>query len=71
MWMGTIICGRPQHHRAFLGQGEQLVLNVDLKNKRRSIDLGGGVASYSMALLRGQSTAYLGGSGPQGAPQHR
>ena len=39
-----------QHNRATSGQGEQLVQNVDLKNKRKLIDLGGGAASYSIAL---------------------
>lgn len=39
-----------QHNRATSGQGEQLVRNVDLKNKHKLIDLGGGAASYSIAL---------------------
>lgn len=39
-----------QHNRAMTGQGRLLVENVDLTGKRRMIDLGGGAASYSIAL---------------------
>ncbi len=39
-----------QHNRAMTGQGRLLVDNVDLTGKRRMIDLGGGAASYSIAL---------------------
>ncbi len=41
-----------QHNRALAGQGEQLVKTVDLNNKRRLLDLGGGGASYSIALCQ-------------------
>ncbi len=39
-----------QHSRATAGQGEYLVENVNLTNKRKLLDLGGGAGSYSMAL---------------------
>lgn len=39
-----------QHNRATSGQSRQLVENVDLRDKRNLIDLGGGAASYSIAL---------------------
>lgn len=39
-----------QHARATAGQGEYLVKNVDLKGKRKLLDLGGGAGSYSIAL---------------------
>ncbi len=39
-----------QHNRAASGQAHQLVGNVDLRGRRRMIDLGGGAASYSIAL---------------------
>ena len=39
-----------QHNRATSGQAQQLVKNVDLKDKRKLVDLGGGAASYSIAL---------------------
>ncbi len=39
-----------QHNRAMTGQGRPLVDNVDLAGKRRMVDLGGGAASYSIAL---------------------
>jgi predicted O-methyltransferase YrrM len=42
-----------QHNRAMTGQGRLLVENVDLTGKRRMIDLGGGAASYSIALCEG------------------
>ena len=35
---------------ARIGQGEYLVENVNLTNKRKLLDLGGGAGSYSMAL---------------------
>ena len=39
-----------QHNRATAGQGDQLVEHVDLTSRRRMLDLGGGAASYSLAL---------------------
>ncbi|MQG10256.1 MAG: methyltransferase domain-containing protein [SAR202 cluster bacterium] len=39
-----------QHNRATSGQSRQLVQSLDLKDKRNLIDLGGGAASYSIAL---------------------
>lgn len=39
-----------QHARATAGQGEYLVKNVDLTQKRKLLDLGGGAGSYSIAL---------------------
>ena len=39
-----------QHNRATAGQGQQLVHNVDLSGRHKLLDLGGGVASYSIAL---------------------
>jgi len=39
-----------QHNRATSGQSRQLVESLDLKDKRKLIDLGGGAASYSIAL---------------------
>ena len=39
-----------QHNRAASGQAYHLVENVDLRGKRKLIDLGGGAASYSIAL---------------------
>ena len=39
-----------QHNRATSGQADQLVRNVDLKGKRKMLDLGGGTGSYSIAL---------------------
>ena len=39
-----------QHNRAASGQALQLIKNVDLLGKRRMLDLGGGAASYSIAL---------------------
>ncbi len=41
-----------QHNRALAGQAEQLVKTVDMNNKRRMLDLGGGAASYSIALCQ-------------------
>ena len=39
-----------QHNRAASGQAYHLVGNVDLTGRRRLLDLGGGAASYSIAL---------------------
>ena len=39
-----------QHNRATSGQAHHLVQNVDLRGRRKLVDLGGGAASYSMAL---------------------
>ncbi|MDY6805108.1 MAG: methyltransferase [Cyanobacteriota bacterium] len=39
-----------QHSRATSGQGAYLVENVNLEGKRKLLDLGGGAASYSIAL---------------------
>ena len=39
-----------QHNRAASGQAYHLVENVDLQGKRKLLDLGGGAASYSIAL---------------------
>jgi len=39
-----------QHNRATSGQADQLVRNVDLRGKRKMLDLGGGTGSYSIAL---------------------
>ena len=39
-----------QHNRAAAGQGYHLVQTVDLRGRSRMLDLGGGVASYSIAL---------------------
>lgn len=39
-----------QHNRATSGQASQLVQNVDLSNRSKLVDLGGGAASYSIAL---------------------
>ena len=39
-----------QHNRAATGQAYQLVQNVELSNRSKLVDLGGGVASYSIAL---------------------
>ena len=41
-----------QHNRATSGQAAQLVQSVDLSGKRNLIDLGGGAASYSIALCQ-------------------
>ncbi len=41
-----------QHNRATSGQGHYLVENVDLKGRTRMLDLGGGAASYSIALCK-------------------
>ena len=39
-----------QHNRAASGQAYYLVENVDLRGRRKLVDLGGGAASYSIAL---------------------
>ncbi len=39
-----------QHNRATAGQGHNLATSVDLTGKHRMLDLGGGAASYSIAL---------------------
>ena len=39
-----------QHNRATSGQAHYLVQTLDLREKRKLIDLGGGAASYSIAL---------------------
>ena len=39
-----------QHNRAASGQAYYLVENVDLRDRRKLVDLGGGAASYSIAL---------------------
>ena len=39
-----------QHNRATAGQSHHLVQNVDLRGRRKMLDLGGGAASYSIAL---------------------
>ena len=39
-----------QHNRAASGQAYHLVENVDLRSRRKMLDLGGGAASYSIAL---------------------
>lgn len=41
-----------QHNRALAGQAEQLVKTVDLQGRKRMLDLGGGAASYSIALCQ-------------------
>jgi precorrin-6B methylase 2 len=41
---------RGQHNRATAGQGAYLVQRVPLDGRRRMLDLGGGAASYSIAL---------------------
>ena len=39
-----------QHNRATAGQGENLANSVDLSGRHTLLDLGGGAASYSLAL---------------------
>ena len=39
-----------QHNRAASGQAHYLVENVDLRGRRKLLDLGGGAASYTIAL---------------------
>ena len=42
-----------QHNRATSGQARYLVESLDLRDKRKLLDLGGGAASYSIALCAG------------------
>ena len=42
-----------QHNRATSGQAHYLVESLDLTDKRKLLDLGGGAASYSIALCAG------------------
>ena len=42
-----------QHNRAMIGQGQNMVDNVDLTGKQKLLDLGGGTGSYSIALCQG------------------
>ena len=42
-----------QHNRAASGQAHYLVENVDLRGRRKLLDLGGGAASYTIALCGG------------------
>ena len=39
-----------QHNRAESGQSRHLVESLNLNGKRKMLDLGGGAASYSIAL---------------------
>ncbi len=39
-----------QHNRATAGQGQNLAQSVDLRGHEKMLDLGGGAASYSLAL---------------------
>jgi ubiquinone/menaquinone biosynthesis C-methylase UbiE len=50
-----------QHNRAAAGQAAYLVRNVDLSGRRKLLDLGGGAASYSIALAQANPglTAYV------------
>jgi ubiquinone/menaquinone biosynthesis C-methylase UbiE len=41
-----------QHDRAMAGQGQNLAKSVDLSGRRKMLDLGGGAASYSIALCK-------------------
>ena len=41
-----------QHNRATSGQAHQLVKSLELADRRKMLDLGGGAASYSIALCR-------------------
>jgi ubiquinone/menaquinone biosynthesis C-methylase UbiE len=41
-----------QHNRAESGQSDNLVRHVDLFNKRKLLDLGGGMGSYAVALCK-------------------
>ena len=41
-----------QHNRATSGQGHYLVKSLDLRERKKLIDLGGGAASYSIALCK-------------------
>ena len=50
-----------QHNRAVAGQGENLVNSVDLRGRKKLLDLGGGAGSYSIALCQHnpELTAYV------------
>lgn len=41
-----------QHNRAVSGQADNLVESVDLRGKKKLLDLGGGAGSYSIALCQ-------------------
>ncbi|HDN25880.1 MAG TPA: methyltransferase domain-containing protein [Thioploca sp.] len=41
-----------QHNRVMIGQGKNLVENVELSGKQKLLDLGGGTGSYSIALCQ-------------------
>lgn len=41
-----------QHNRAVAGQGDNLVMNVELSGCQKMLDLGGGAGSYSIALCK-------------------
>ncbi len=41
-----------QHNRAMIGSGKELLENVDLSNRRKLLDLGGGAGSYSISLCQ-------------------
>ena len=41
-----------QHNRALTGQAQHLVRSVDMGGRRKLLDLGGGAASYSIALCQ-------------------
>ena len=60
-----------QHNRAASGQAYYLVENVDLRNRRKLLDLGGGAASLQHRLMWRQSPAKSRGARPKGAPRHR
>ena len=47
-----------QHNRAIAGQGAELVEHLELTNKKRMLDLGGGAASYSLALCAANPQLY-------------
>ena len=50
-----------QHNRAVAGQSDNLVQNVNLSTRKKMLDLGGGAASYSIALCKAnpQLTSYV------------
>lgn len=50
-----------QHNRATAGQGQNLAKSVDLTGRKKMLDLGGGAASYSLALCAAnpQLTSYV------------
>ncbi len=41
-----------QHNRVMIGQGKNLVENIELSGKQKLLDLGGGTGSYSIALCQ-------------------